>query len=113
MTIPKLLEKDIKRVIIAYLRMRGVFCWVNTSVGVWDEKKNTYRRMNGAGQMKGTADILGIFNGKPLAIEVKSAKGVISLEQAHFLNLFRKAGGIAFVARSVDDVVSQLPLDVQ
>lgn len=58
--------------------------------------------------MKGVADILGIYQGKPLAIEVKSKKGRLSEFQKTFLIRFHAQGGIAIVARSVDDVENRL-----
>ena len=39
-----------------------------------------------------------------LAIEVKTPKGRVRPEQQKFINCVKKAGGIAFVARSVEDV---------
>jgi len=56
------------------------------------------------------ADIIGIFKGKPLAIEVKWGKGKTTEKQDKFLEDFRKNGGIAFVAYSIDDVVKELKL---
>jgi hypothetical protein len=48
--------------------------------------------------------------GKFLAIEVKNAKGRLSSHQEAFLNRVNEEGGIAFVARSVDDVIDNLGL---
>ena len=68
--------------------------------------KTRYVRSNTA---KGMSDIMGILkDGRTLAIEVKSAKGVVMAHQHEFLNSIAIAGGIAFVARSVDDVVDRL-----
>ena len=69
-------------------------------------EKTHYIRANTA---KGMSDIMGILkDGRTLAIEVKSAKGVVMAHQHEFLNSIAKAGGIAFVARSVDDVIQRL-----
>jgi Holliday junction resolvase len=54
------------------------------------------------------SDILGIYRGLPLAIEVKSDTGRLTKEQAEFLQDFAAEGGIAFVARSADEVRSRL-----
>ena len=43
-----------------------------------------------------------------LAIEVKTAKGHIRPEQIKFINCVKEAGGIAFIARSVEDVRREL-----
>jgi hypothetical protein len=54
----------------------------------------------------GSADLLGIIkpSGKFLAVEVKSATGRVSEQQQRFLDMVRDFGGVAVVARSVDDV---------
>lgn len=59
----------------------------------------------GAFNEKGTSDILGIWKGKMLCIEVKSAKGKLRPEQVTFLGDMSRLGAIAFVARSLDDVL--------
>lgn len=69
--------------------------------------KSRYVRANTA---RGMADIGGLLkpSGRSLYIEVKSAKGIIAPHQQEFLDSITKAGGLAFVARSVDDVVNKL-----
>lgn len=62
---------------------------------------------------RGVADILGIVGGRPLAIEVKhkaGRKGPTEF-QTRFLEQFEDAGGIAFVAYSIDDVADRLDLE--
>ena len=59
---------------------------------------------------KGVPDILGIYKGQFLGIEVKTEKGKVSPEQEAFLENIRKHGGIGFVARSIDDVIDHLGL---
>lgn len=86
-------EKEIKAAIRGFLRSMGVFHW---------------NVMQGLGAEKGVADLLGIYNGMPLAIEVKTPKGRVSIHQERFLRRFAGHGGIAFVARSVDDVIENL-----
>ena len=46
--------------------------------------------------------------GRFLAIEVKSAKGTVTLAQQAFLAQVNAAGGKAFVARTVNDVAREL-----
>lgn len=58
---------------------------------------------------RGVPDIIGcIPGGKMLLIEVKTPTGVLSPEQGAFLDRFRAAGALAFVARSPEDVVAEL-----
>ena len=57
---------------------------------------------------KGIADIIGVFRGRGLAIEVKAPKGKLTPEQATFLDMWTACGGISIVARSLEDVLSVL-----
>lgn len=87
-------EGDIKRAILDYLTARRIFHWVNQA------GKIPGRRL----LKTGITDILGCFNGKLLAIEVKAKTGKLTDEQAEFIYTVKQNGGIAFVARSVEDV---------
>ena len=102
------LEKGIENSILKFLMKIGVFCWKNQSVGIYDPIKRTFRRANNQAHIKGVSDILGIIEGKFLAIEVKSAKGQVTPEQRSFLARINNEGGIAFVARNVDQVAREL-----
>jgi penicillin-binding protein-related factor A (putative recombinase) len=101
-------EKVVVSQILTYLQSRGVFIWKNASVGIWDQQRKCFRRPVSKFQIKGVSDILGVYGGRFLAIEVKAKKGVVSKEQVTFLKAIRDRGGIAFVARSVEDVASEL-----
>lgn len=69
-----------------------------------------------AGLCKGSADVIGItpvfitqeMVGKTLgvftAIEVKTKTGKVSVEQENFINVIKKHGGYAGIARERDDV---------
>ena len=102
------LEKGIENAILRFLNKIGVYCWKNQSVGIYDPVKKIYRKSNNAAHIKGVSDILGVIEGRFLAIEVKSAKGVVSPEQRIFLTRINQEGGIAFVARNVDQVAREL-----
>jgi Holliday junction resolvase len=62
----------------------------------------------GLGSTPGIPDIIGIWNGRMLAIEVKTAKGKLSDKQESKIREINRAGGLAFVARSIDDVIDAL-----
>jgi len=49
---------------------------------------------------------------KALAIEIKTERGRLSEYQEKFIDRFKAAGGIAFVARSPGDVIRELGLPV-
>ena len=86
-------EKTIERQIRNYL----------TSVGAWHIKThgNMFSRA-------GTPDILACVNGRFVAIEVKRPGGVVSELQKANIELIKKAGGVAFIAYSVEDVERNL-----
>ena len=57
----------------------------------------------------GQSDILGILKGgRFLAIEIKKPKKDREPEQVKFQDTVNQAGGLAFVARSIDDVIREL-----
>jgi hypothetical protein len=55
-----------------------------------------------------TADMLGRQVAIFTAIEVKSAKGGLKKEQKAFLAMVKNAGGIAIVARNVDEAIQKI-----
>ena len=97
-------ERLIENEILNYLISKGVFCWKNTTGGFFDGKR--FRKHSSKYAINGTSDILGILSqGQFLAIEVKSDKGIVSKEQDAFISTIKANGGIAFIARSLDDVM--------
>ena len=83
-------EKQITDNIRKFLKIKRVFHWKQ-----WQGPMS---------QPKGVSDILGTYHGCLLAIEVKTATGKVSPHQERFIKNVNDNGGIAFVARSVDDV---------
>ena len=51
----------------------------------------------------GVSDLIGWTHGRFVAIEVKAPRGRLTDEQAAFIELVRRSGGLAGVARSVAD----------
>ena len=89
-------EKDITKQIRSVLKTFGIFHWK-----VWQ----------GLGSTPGVPDIVGILkDGRFLGIEVKTEKGRLSDHQIRFIKNIQDAGGIAFVARSLEDVIEGLGL---
>lgn len=93
-TLSKTLESDITRRIRQYLDLIGVFHWKQ-----WQGPMS---------QPRGVSDILGCCKGKLLAIEVKKPGGKLSEYQEKFLNSVNAAGGVGFMACSVDEVDAEL-----
>lgn len=104
-TIP---ESTIEAEILWRLYKLGIFCWKNASGGFFDGKR--MRRHVNPFAIPGTSDILAIKDGVFIAIEVKSAKGKPSPHQLDFIEKVNKNGGIAFIARSWEEVKEKLAL---
>lgn len=89
-------EKDTTKAIRDFLKALGIFHW---------------KQHQGLGSEKGVPDIVGIFQGRMLAIEVKAPRGIPSEHQKNFIQAINRHGGIAFVARSIDDVIKNMGLE--
>ena len=76
------------------------------SQGIWH-----YKVLGGFGTVKGIPDIIGCFGGRLIAIEVKTKKGKLSPEQEIHIDRINKAGGLAFVARGIQDVIKGLGIE--
>ena len=88
-------EAQLTRSIRYVLKMAGCFHW---------------KQWQGLGSFPGVSDILGIWQGKLLAIEIKAPKGNISDHQQVFIDRINAEGGLAFVARDIDTVIEKLGL---
>ena len=58
------------------------------------------------GNPSGTADILGVVNGRSVALEVKTRTGKQRDSQAHWQAAWEAAGGLYAIVRSVGEAVS-------
>lgn len=96
-------EFQIQRLIWEFLNVNKVFCHIDFQP---PGKDKWYQHHSSVG----VADILGIFRGKPLAIEVKMKGNKPTEKQKEYLARFKKEGGIAFVAYSLEDVQKELGL---
>ncbi len=84
-------EKDIQKKIMDFLKKcNGVF--FKFPAGAFMSRQ-------------GVSDILGCYDGRFVAIEVKSEKGNATKLQRLFIDKIRESGGIAGIVRSVDDVI--------
>lgn len=98
----KIPESAILRQICQYLKIRNHQWHRLNNMGVYDGKKDIYRRNKNT--MKGLPDILVYMPGKLIALEVKSKTGTVSIFQATYKMMFESAGGKYYVVRSVEDV---------
>lgn len=107
-------EQDTVTAILSYLRARGYLAW-RMNTGAFKAEHQGKTRFHRFG-VKGMSDVIGVVPttdgvhtygplvGRFLAIEVKSATGKPTPEQTAFMAAVVKLGGIAFIARSLDDV---------
>lgn len=101
-------EKEIQNSVLDYLAiLPDCMAWMNHSTAIFDPATKSFRRPSRYFR-KGTSDVLGIYKGKPLAIEIKSKIGRLTKEQKDFIEEFKRHGGIAFMARSLEDVIQVL-----
>ena len=108
-------ETKLMNLILIALSQAGCTVWRVETAGAWVGRQihkdgNTVTlanaRMFRTGLCTGGSDILGIApNGAFMAVEVKTKTGRVSPEQQTFINAVRAAGGIAGVARSVEDAL--------
>lgn len=106
-------ETAIKRQICSWLQLNGIFIFTHDSVGIYDPIKKKFRLNKDPFRLRGVSDLLGLYNGKFLAIEVKRPGTYPTKEQKEFIKKVNKLGGIAFVARSIDDVIENLNMHEQ
>lgn len=99
-------ESLLKNQIFHYLSLQPEFFgFYVTQGGVYDEKRGIFRNRRGAGMRLGVSDIIGVFNGTAVALEIKTKTGVVSEHQKRFMEQFIAHGGLAAVLRSVDEAV--------
>jgi penicillin-binding protein-related factor A (putative recombinase) len=100
-------EKILENQILEYLQSQGIWTFKVKTTGTFDPKTRGFRR-TGKWYKKGVSDILGIYKGKFLAIEVKIKGSYPAPNQRIFLQDVLNNGGISFVARSIEDVEQAL-----
>ena len=85
----------------------GCVFWRNSNAGVetWDEKTGDVRYHH-AGLPKGSADLVGIVNGRFVSLEIKTSTGKPSQDQINWGNVVRAHGGFHAVVRSVAEALA-------
>jgi hypothetical protein len=97
-------EGAVVQACLEYLRIYGALVWRNNTGALKDKTGRPvyYGKL-------GSADILGLLpGGRFIAVECKSKKGKLSEKQKDFLAEVEQLGGIAIVARSVEDVMNSV-----
>jgi len=79
----------------------GLALWRNNA-GAIDRGGGVMMRF---GLTKGAPDLIGIYRGRFVGLEIKTRTGRVTAEQNVFLNTVRAYGGLAGVVRSLDDAL--------
>lgn len=95
-------EADIQQSIRLALGLeQGLVLWRN-NVGAAFHAETKRPVQYGVGGTGGS-DLIGLLNGRFIALEIKSSTGRVRPEQADFINLVRATGGFAAIVRSVEE----------
>lgn len=86
-------EKNIENKIKSYLKSKGAYY---------------VKYFGNSFSQVGVPDLLVCYKGRFIGIECKNEKGKTSPLQDVNIQQIKKAGGISFVARSVEDVIKEL-----
>jgi hypothetical protein len=101
-------EKLIQNAILEWLKWQPeAFFWQHNNNAVFDAKRGCFKSF-GKWSMRGVSDIIGMWESRFLAIEVKAGKNSLTQDQRLFLLEIERRGGIAFVAKSLDEVIKRL-----
>ena len=95
-------EADLQRVILDWLKIRGILHW-RCELGGLRGGRGGGRRPN---PMSGFPDIAGLWKRRFFVIEVKAPKGVLSPSQIEWRDKLVGQGCVYILARSVDDVMT-------
>lgn len=104
-------EKEIEKNILEYLYwLPDCFAWKNNTTGVYDPIKKIFRKPKSKFLINGVSDIIGVYKGRPLFLEVKTPKTRKRLTEAQqgFLLRTRELGAISAVVTSIEDVQNAL-----
>jgi hypothetical protein len=102
-------EKAVVKECLEYLNFMGIYAYRNnTGASEYQDKRTGKKRFVRYGK-PGASDIIGIMpGGRFIAVECKAAKGRLSEAQHEFLCQVERMGGLAIVARSVEDITKAL-----
>jgi hypothetical protein len=107
---PEPKEADVLSGVLAALAMHPRVAWahrMNSGAGKILRRGKVSQFMRWG--FPGCPDVLGqLRDGRALAVECKRPSGVVTQEQEAFLACVKANGGVAVVARSVDDVLEAL-----
>ncbi len=89
--------------IIDYLTSKGALAWRNNTGAYKPDDKRFIRYGT-----RGSGDIFAVYRGKFYSIEVKTGSDWVRDSQDEWMDKVEAAGGIAVIARSLQDVIDAL-----
>lgn len=96
----KILEKNIQRQILQYLRLKKIFAFKLNNVGI--------KKVNGSyipSGILGLPDIIAHYDGRVVYLEIKSETGKLSKHQIAFQEQCKKDSVQYLVIRSFSDLI--------
>lgn len=106
-------EREIEISILEYLsKIPCAFFWKNNTFVRYDATKGIFYKTKNKFAINGVSDIIGVYKGRPVFIEVKvpERKNNLSEGQKNFIKNINAVGGFAFVATNLADVVEKLKI---
>ena len=100
-------ERNIQNAALEYLNaLPHCFAWRQNSglIGIETKGKTRYFRAG----IKGVSDILGIYKGQFLAVEIKKKGAKPRQHQLDFIQRINDLGGIAFWVDSIDEIMLKI-----
>lgn len=102
-------EAQIELAVLDYLvRARRLMAWKNQTSGFFDTKRNRFRKHISPYARNGVPDIICVIYGLFVGFEVKKKGNGQTESQISFESDLRKAGGLYYLVRSVEEVDSAL-----
>ena len=89
---------DLTNRILDFLYKNEAYGWRANSTGVFDARTGRFR----TAAKRGVSDIIAVYRGRMIAIEVKIGRDRMSPEQIGFLKNVEHAGGLTHIARGFD-----------
>lgn len=97
-------EKSTQAAILDYLKLRGIFHYRQNTGAFSTSSPITGNSRFVRFGFPGASDIVAVWKGQYVAIEVKDVKGRLNENQERFKEALEYAGGVYVLARSLDDV---------
>jgi len=105
-TVKKFSDKDansLTSAIKAWLELHGAAVSRINVFGTYDQKLKRYRH---SGSTKGVSDLIAVYQGRYISIEVKFGRDVLSPQQIEYKRSVEAAGALYYVAHNFSDFVT-------